>query len=148
MSMEGSVLTARDVMTSPVVTASPDTRVDEIVRLMLENNIGSVVIVGSKKEVLGIITEKDLIAKVLGKRRDQRNTLAKEIMSTPVITVEPDTPVSEVVKLMQSKAIGHIPVVENGRLTGIIAEGDVILFAPEFLEIARIRREAKRGLKR
>ncbi len=136
-------LTARDIMTPNVVTASPDTSIDEILRLMISNDIGSVVITGEKKEVLGIITEKDLIRKVLCKRRDPRTVKAREIMSTPVITVDPDASVSEIVRKMQSKGIGHIPVVENGRVVGIIAEGDIIVFAPEFLEILRIGREKK-----
>jgi len=132
-------MSARDIMTTEVVTADPDTPISKIVRLMLENNIGSIVIVGPKKEVLGIITERDLISKVLAKELDPRTTRAEEIMTRPVITVDPEASIGEVVNLLKEKNIGHLPVVENGRVIGIIAEGDVILLAPEFLEILRIR---------
>ncbi len=106
---------------------------------MLENNIGSIVIVGPKKEVLGIITERDLISKVLAKELNPRTTRAEDIMTRPVITVDPEASIGEVVNLLKEKNIGHLPVVENGRVIGIIAEGDVIQLAPEFLEILRIR---------
>ncbi len=132
-------MSARDIMTTEVVTAEPDTPISKIVRLMLENNIGSIVIVGPKKEVLGIITERDLISKVLAKELNPRTTRAEDIMTRPVITVDPEASIGEVVNLLKEKNIGHLPVVENGRVIGIIAEGDVIQLAPEFLEILRIR---------
>ncbi len=138
---EESMLKVEDIMTTDVITVDPDTTIDRIVDIMLEKKIGSVVVVGPKKNVLGIVTERDLISKVLADRKDPREVKAKEIMSVPVVTIEPDAPVGEAVRVMHSRSIGHLPVVKNGRVIGIVAEGDVILMAPEFLELLRIRRE-------
>ncbi len=139
--MSEEPLRVEDVMTTDVVTVSPDERVDRVVSLMLENNIGSVVVVGSKKNVLGILTERDLIKKVLAKGRSPREVTVKEIMSRPVVTVSPEDTVETAARLMQSRGIGHLPVVKNGRVVGILAEGDIIMLAPEFLEILRLKRE-------
>ena len=134
-------LSVRDIMTVDVKITSPEATVSDILRIMMENNIGSVVIVGPKREVLGIITERDLIRKVLSKGLNPRETRAEEIMSKPVITIEPDASIQEAANLMKEKGVGHLPVVENGRVIGIIAEGDIILLAPEFLEIFKLKRE-------
>ncbi|MEM1619806.1 MAG: CBS domain-containing protein [Fervidicoccaceae archaeon] len=139
-----SALTVRDIMTVDVKTASPDARVSDVVRIMIENEIGSVVIVGDKREVLGIITERDLIRRVLARGLDPKAVKAEEIMSRPVITIEPDASVEEAANLMKEKGVGHLPVVESGRLVGIIAEGDILMLAPQFLEIVRIRAKRRR----
>lgn len=136
----GEYLLIRDIMVTDVKYVTPETPLTNVVRIMVENRIGSVVIVGDRKEVLGIITERDLIEKVLAKNLDIRTLKAKDIMTKPVITVSPNTTVTAAANLMKEKNIGHLPVVENGRLVGIVAEGDVIFLAPEFLELLRIRR--------
>lgn len=133
-------LTVRDVMVTDVKTVTPDDPVMKAVDIMSEHNIGSVVVVGPKREVLGIITERDLIVRVLAKRLDPTSVKAMDIMSRPVITIEPDAPLSEVVSIMKEKGVGHVPVVENGRVVGIIAEGDIAYIAPEFLQLLRIKK--------
>lgn len=136
----GELISVRDIMVTDVKYAYPETPLPQIVKIMVENKIGSVVIVGEKREVLGIITERDLIEKVLAKNLDFKTLKAKDIMSRPVVTVTPDSTVSYAANLMKERNIGHLPVVENGRLVGIVAEGDIIFLAPEYLELLRIRR--------
>jgi len=134
-------LTVRDIMVTDVKYVTPDTPLLAVVDVMVENKIGSVVVVGEKREVLGIITERDLIVKVLKRGLDPRTLKAKDIMSKPVIVVTPETSVSAAANIMKEKNIGHLPVVENGRLVGIIAEGDITSLAPEFLEVLKLRRK-------
>jgi CBS domain-containing protein len=136
-----SQLRAEDIMTTDVVTVGPEDTIDRVVSIMLEKNIGSVIVTGEKKNIIGIVTERDLISKVLAKGRNPKEVRVKEIMSRPVVTIDPDTTIGEAAKIMQSRGIGHLPVVKNGRVVGIIAEGDVILLAPEFLEVLRLKRE-------
>lgn len=133
-------LSIRDIMVSDVKSVSPDTPLVDVVRIMIDNKVGSVVVIGEKREVLGIITERDLIEKVLARSLDVKTLKAKDIMSRPVITITPDTSVSAAAMIMKEKNIGHLPVVENGRLVGIVAEGDITSLAPEFLELLRIRK--------
>lgn len=130
-----------DLMTTDVIKVKPETPLTEVVRLMLDNEIGSVVVVNEKDVLLGIITERDLIVKVIGGGKSPQELKAKDIMTSPVIYTEPDVPIEEAVNLMKTKKIGHLPVVRNGRVVGIIATGDVISIAPEYLELLKIKRK-------
>jgi len=133
-------LKVRDIMSSPVVTASPDTNVFEIAKKMTEENIGSIVIVNEAGEVIGIITEDDLIKRVLAKGKDPFTTKAEEIMTKPIVYVSPDTDLKDAADIMVSKNIGHLVVIENGKLVGIIAEYDILRLAPNLLEVIYLRR--------
>ncbi|AFH42283.1 CBS domain-containing protein [Fervidicoccus fontis] len=141
MDIKRKEYSVKDLMSFNVVTVDPNTSLDEAVRIMLENNIGSVVVVNEKGVLIGILTEKDLITKVIKGKLDLKDLKVKDIMSAPVVYVEPDTPLYEAVALMQSKKIGHLPVVKNGRVVGIIATGDIISIAPEYLELLRIKKK-------
>ncbi|MEM0020831.1 MAG: CBS domain-containing protein [Fervidicoccaceae archaeon] len=133
-----------ELMSSNVITALPDDPLEKVVSLMLENEVGSVVIVNEKGILLGIITERDLITKVIAKKLNPTTLKAKDIMSSPVIFVEPGITIEKAVEIMQSKRIGHLPVVKGGRVVGIIAEGDIIYLAPEFLQLLQIKKRRKR----
>lgn len=137
-------VTVDELMSPNVVMAGPDDPLEKIVSLMLENQVGSVVIVNDKGVILGIITERDLIEKVLGKKLNLLNLKAKDIMTAPVIYIEPETPVEKAAEIMQSKGIGHLPIVKRGRVVGIIAEGDIISLAPEYLQLLQIKRSEKK----
>lgn len=145
------MIVASDIMTPNPVTVDPDTTASEIARIMAENKIGSVIVVNSKGDIVGIVTSYDIISKVVAQGRDPRITTASDIMSKNVIYVEENTPVSDIVNLMIRHGIRHIPVVnQEKRLVGIIAEYDIIAMGPEIFEILEIytsslreRREAK-----
>lgn len=138
-------LRVRDIMVVDVKHARPETPLMQVVRTMVENRIGSVVIVNERMEVVGIITEKDLLERVVAKGLDPSRLTAADVMTRPVIVVSPDTPVRTAIEIMRERNIGHLPVVENGRLVGILAEGDVLTLAPQYLELLRIRRAQRRG---
>ncbi|MEB3845504.1 MAG: CBS domain-containing protein, partial [Desulfurococcales archaeon] len=79
------ILLVKDVMSTPPVTVSPDTSVKEIARIMSSKDIGSVIVVDDKGEIVGIITERDLIKRVLAPGLDPEKTLARDIMTTRVV---------------------------------------------------------------
>jgi len=134
-------VTVDELMSSNLITAYPDDPLEKIIDLMLENEVGSVVIVNEKGVLLGIITERDLITKVLKMKRNTSQLKAKDIMTSPVVYVESGTLVEEAASIMQQKRIGHLPVVKGGRAIGIIAEGDIISLAPEYLQLLRIKKK-------
>ena len=133
-------LRVRDVMTPDPITAKLDVTVVELARLMAENNIGSVIIVDDNNTPIGIVTEDDLVKRVLARARDPATTTAQDIMSTPLIYVEPDTLLKDAADLMARKGVGHLPVIQGNKLLGIIAEYDIVRLAPQFIEILYIRR--------
>ena len=115
----------RDIMTKNVVKSDKDSTIYDLARLMDQNRIGCIVIAEDDKPI-GIVTERDIIAKCLAKEINPREVKAKDIMSSPVITIEPDVEMLEAAKVMVSRMIRRLPVVENNKLVGIITTSDMI----------------------
>ncbi len=141
---------AKDIMTKDVITVSPDTAVEEVASLLIDNKISGIPVVDENHQVIGVVTEKDLIVKAselkvpfyitlfdsiiflenpIRFNNDLKKYVASEVkdaMTTKVAVVEEETPVTDVVSLMQKKRINRVPVVKNGRLVGIITRNDII----------------------
>jgi CBS domain-containing protein len=111
---------------SEVFTVSPETPVLDALKLMSEKGIGAVLVVEADRHVAGIMSERDYARKVVLKGKTSANTPVSEIMTGQVICVEPSQPIQECMALMVGKHIRHLPVLENGKLAGIISIGDVV----------------------
>ncbi len=137
-------LLVRDIMVYDPVMVTPDTNVVEIAKIMKEKNIGSVIVVEDGK-LIGIVTEEDLIRRVLAEGRDPVRTKAVDVMTRPVVYVSPDTELKEAALLMARLGIGHLPVVEGNRVVGIIAEYDIVRLTPELIELLYVKGKFKPG---
>lgn len=113
-----------EVMTSSVDWVSPDTSVVEIARLMKKDDVGSIPICQGN-DLIGIITDRDIVLKVVAAGGDTNNTSAKEIMSKDIKSVTSNQDVHEAADLMSKYQIRRLPVVEQGKLVGILAIGDL-----------------------
>jgi len=109
-----------------VVTVSPGQKVKEAVALMNEHRIGAVIVV-EKNEVVGIFTERDLLRRIVAKGKGLDSDVG-QAMSTPVAYCAPDTEISECRIAMTQKRIRHLPVIENGKLAGLISIGDIMAY--------------------
>lgn len=122
-------LTAADIMTGTVVTAGPRDGLWRIASQMQRHNIGSVVIV-EKGKILGILTERDFVRIVEQVGALLEKNLAINHMTKPVLTVQPDTSASDVIKLMRDNHIRHLVVLnEAGEAAGIISSRDLMKVA-------------------
>ena len=108
-----------------VWTVSPDAPVIDAVRLMAERGIGALPVVQGS-ELVGIVSERDYARKVILLGRSSAETPVRDIMSTPVETISPDQAVHNCMQTMTDKRIRHLPVVERGRLIGMISIGDLV----------------------
>lgn len=108
-----------------VWSIAPDDTVFAALKLMGEKEIGALTVV-EHGQLVGIISERDYARKVILKGRTSRDTLVKEIMSTPVITAHFQQTVEECMQVMTEKRIRHLPVLDDGRLVGIISIGDLV----------------------
>lgn len=108
-----------------VVTVNPKQSAMEAVNLMNEHRIGAVVVL-EKDEVVGIFTERDLLRRIVAKGKRAEDTRVGEAMSTPVAYCTPETTIEECRMAMTQKRIRHLPVVDNGKLAGLISIGDVM----------------------
>jgi CBS domain-containing protein len=99
----------------------------EAVKKMVEANVGSL-LVTEDGEVAGIVTERDYLRRVALEGRTDEETPVREIMSSPLIVVTPQTTVDECMALMTDRRIRHVPVVDEGQVVGIVSIGDVVKF--------------------
>ncbi|MBN1456181.1 MAG: CBS domain-containing protein [Methanomicrobia archaeon] len=125
-------MNVRDIMSRPIITEDEETVVRKIAEDMEELGIGSVVITRAGKPV-GIITERDIALKTLLKNKRASEVKAKEIMSAPLTTIEPDLSVDEACKLAARRRIKRLPVVENDRAVGIVSIRDLLTRKPEYV---------------
>ena len=123
---------AEDIMTKEVETTSPDSTLKSISQKMSKKGI-SCIIVSEKKKPIGIISERDFVKKVLSQSGKGRLT-AKDIMSSPVLSIKPRETVNNVAKLMRENKIRHILVTENNSVKGIITETDVLRGETEYIK--------------
>ncbi|MFQ6075171.1 MAG: cyclic nucleotide-binding/CBS domain-containing protein [Candidatus Bathyarchaeia archaeon] len=132
MSLVEAVLLVRDVMTSAVKTARPDTSILDIVRKMNRFDIGSIVVVQGERPV-GIITERDILREIVEPCLDPTAVRAREVMSTPLITIDKDVGVEEAARLMARRGVKRLPVVQGGRLVGIVTTTDLVKSVPSLM---------------
>jgi CBS domain-containing protein len=123
-------LPVRDVMTRDVVTASPKMTAAQAGKKMVEHKVGSVIIVEDGKPV-GIVTESDMVAKVIFKNLKPSSIKLEQLMSKPLLTIKSNDDVNDAVLKMAQRKIRRLPVVEGDTLVGIITDTDVIHVASE-----------------
>lgn len=110
-----------------VLQIDGDASVFEAVERMVERNVGSL-LVTEAGEITGIVTERDYLRRVTLEGREERETPVREIMSSPLIVVTPDTTIDECMALMTDRRIRHLPVVDDGSVVGVVSIGDLVKF--------------------
>ncbi len=141
------MMTVRDAMTSPVVTIPLTAPLRDVARLLMDNRVSGVPVVDVDGTVLGVVSEADLLvkeqgpgavhhrplARFLGESKKTRAQLVKlgaitahEAMTSPAITITSGRPIPEAAAIMTARRINRLPVVDNGRLVGIISRADLV----------------------
>jgi len=110
-----------------VLRIDADASALEAVKQMVAANVGSLLVIDSG-EIAGIVTERDFLRRVAEDGGSDIDASVREIMSSPLIIVTPRTSVDECMALMTNRRIRHVPVVEDGEVTGIVSIGDVVKF--------------------
>jgi len=108
-----------------VLTIAPDQTVLHAIRTMAEHNIGALLVMENDK-LVGVITERDYARKVILAGKSSSNTLVKEIMDQNFLVIKPATTIEECMALMIENSMRYLPVVEDGRVTGMISMGNVV----------------------
>lgn len=125
MEVHGNVSDILKIKGNEVWTTSPDCTVFDALRLMGEKNIGALVAVLDGK-VVGVISERDYSRKVVLCGRTSRDTLVGDILSCPVLTVQPTDSIDKCMQIMTGCRIRHLPVLEDGKLVGLLSIGDLV----------------------
>ena len=118
--------TVRDVMTTQPMHVKESASLIDAARAMRDRDIGDLIVVRGG-EILGMVTDRDLVIRGLAEGHDPKTMTVGEICSTDVVTVEPDATVDRVIELMREKAVRRIPVVDDGKPVGILSLGDLAM---------------------
>ncbi len=127
----------KEVMTREVCTALLEDSLLNASRKMIEYGVGSIVVMENGKPV-GIVTEKDMIEKVISRNKVPSEVLLKDIMTYPLIVISPLTSLREAAQIMLRKGIRRLPVVDNDKLVGIITDNDILSVSLDLIESSDI----------
>ncbi|MEM5793426.1 MAG: CBS domain-containing protein [Candidatus Aenigmatarchaeota archaeon] len=151
----------RDAMNPKVVVATKDISIKEVARIMAKYKIGSLIIVDKEKmkglinyeiavereNIIGVITESDIVRKVVALGLDLTQTKVEEVMTTNVIIVNADMDITEACQIMVRNKIKRLPVIDGGNLAGIITTTDIISVEPKLIEdLAKVMLFSERQL--
>ena len=120
----------RDILArkgSEIVSVAPTDTVLKAARLMNDRGIGSVLVLDGGK-LAGIFTERDVLRRVVAEQRDPSTALVRDVMTTSLITCQPETPIEECAAVMTGRRIRHLPVLGPDGLCGIVTSGDVLAY--------------------
>lgn len=125
----------KDIMSSPVKTVFEKDTVEQVAKLMTANDLGSIIVTDVEGNPVGIITERDVVKRVAAKNRLSREVMAKEAMSYPVLTIDPEVDIKEAAESMRDHKIRRLVVMEKGKMIGIISSKDIVGITPALIEI-------------
>jgi len=135
----------KDVMKKHVVTVDPDMNMSTIAKILTNNRIGSVVIVDKEGKPSGMVTTNDIVT-LIARGRDPKKVKAWDFWKErkrPFMTVSPDEGITKVAKKMIKTGVKRFPVVDEGKLVGIISTKEILLVSPELIEILSEKLKAK-----
>ncbi len=132
----GVSLKVEDVMVKEVITIDDESSTKEAAEVMNKFEIGCLIAVHKGKAV-GIVTERDLLKRVVSEARDANKTKVKDIMTSPLVVVEPQMELEEAVKMMFQMKIKKLPVVDEKRLVGLVTLTDIARFQPQMIKILK-----------
>jgi len=121
----------KECMCKNVTCVNPNATVTDVAKIMMNNHVGCVPVCDASQNVVGLVTDRDLILRSIACDKDVKTTPISEIMTTKVYNISPDAEVAEASKIMCDCQVKRIPVVENNAIVGIITLGDIANNTPE-----------------
>lgn len=115
----------RDIMNPSVVSIAPDESATLAARLLSRHNVGAIPVCGAEMGLRGIVTDRDLVLRVVAAEEDPARTQVKDIMTRNCATVSPSDDAREAARVMATKQVRRLPVLEEGRLVGMVSLGDL-----------------------
>ena len=135
---------AKEIMTPAPQCCSADTNLNEVANLMVEADCGEIPITDGSNRLIGVITDRDIVVRVVAKGKNPSAVTAGECMTEPVVVVNEDTKLEDVLSVMEENQIRRVPVVDAaGCCRGIVAQADVAMVARES-EVGEMVREVSR----
>ena len=140
-----SKMLVKDVMSSPTITVDEEASVQKVAQLMERYKVGGIIVTGKQGKPLGIITERDLVQRVIAKGNQHTKLAAKQVMTAPLITVDPEETLSETARRMSHLNVRRLGVMYKGNLVGVVTSRDILAITPELLQIIQEQARIQEG---
>ena len=119
-------MSAREVMTVSPACCRSDATLDQVARLMVRHDCGEIPVIDESDKVIGVVTDRDIVCRVVAEGKNPAAHTAESCMTQPVVSVSEDSPIDQVVSIMEGYRIRRVPVVDSkGACAGIIAQADI-----------------------
>ena len=135
----------QEVMNSPVITLEKGTSIIKAAKVMKEYGIGSVVLVDRESSPIGIVTHTDLVNRVLAEGQNPETVSVEAVMSSPLITAEPEESVQDVARRMTAANVDRLIVMRQGKLVGVVSTRDLVRVTPQIMDILSEKARIERG---
>ena len=132
-------MVVREAMSSPVITINEDKNIVEVAKMMRDNNIGAVIVAGDDSKPVGIVTERDVVVRVVAKGVVPKHVRVKEVMTSPLRLVDPETTLIDAMSMMGKLNIRRLGVTYKDNLVGVISDRDILRMVPTIIEIIQQR---------
>ena len=137
---------AKELMTADPQCCTADTTLTDVAKLMVECDCGEIPIIDSDKKLIGVVTDRDIVCRIVAKGKNPALATAGDAMTQPVISVTEDASLADVLAKMEDHQVRRLPVVDgSGCICGIIAQADVAMIAKES-EVGEMVREVSRDV--
>lgn len=136
-----------DVMTTDVESVQMNSTLEEAASIMKVENVGAVPVIDEDDDLVGIITDRDIVVRCIAEGKNPAETNVEEVLSHELETIEPDVDVDEAARLMADRQIRRLPVCEDGELVGMVSIGDLAVKAPVAQSSGDALREISKGVK-
>ena len=123
----------KEIMKKYVITVDPDATLADVSRIMTNNRVGSLVIVKGNKPV-GIVTDSDIVT-IVAEGKSPKSVKIKDLKQRGFISAGPNDTMLHVIKLMVKNGVKRVPIIEKGRLEGIVSDKEILLVSPELIEV-------------
>jgi CBS domain-containing protein len=124
---------ARDIMSANPACCTPEQNTEDAAQMMVKHDCGEIPVVESKenRKPVGVITDRDIACRVVAAGKNPKQTRVYEVMTTPAVTIKPETSIDDCCRVMEKKQIRRVPVVdETGQCCGMVAQADIAKAAP------------------
>jgi len=129
-------LVVQNIMVSNVITTEKHALVIDAVKIMNQHAIGCLVVTENGNPI-GIVTERDFLKRVLVESKNPKKTKVQEVMSSPLIVAKPDMEIDKVTRFMFDRKIKKLPIIEDGKLVGLVTFTDLLRFQPSLIRVVK-----------
>ncbi len=131
----------REAMSSPVISVDENEDIVQVANKMREQKVGAVIVVNENGNPVGIVTERDIVTRVVADGVDPNMVIASKVMTSPLKMVEPDLEIMDAMKMMDRENIRRLGVIYKGELVGIITDRNILRLVPTIMDIMKEQKE-------